>query len=77
MSDVILGLVLPIPICCAVSIIVVCCRIYCELLRDATVETENPIVAATGTGAATATTATVATVAKEADLKEEECTDPI
>lgn len=66
MSDVILGLVLPIPICCAVSIIVVCCRIYCELLRDATVETENPILAAT-----------VVAAKAEADPKEEECTDPI
>jgi hypothetical protein len=70
MSDVILGLVLPIPIGCAVSIIVMCCKIYCELVRDATVETENPIVAATAakTGAAEAGTA---------DTKEEECTDPI
>jgi len=64
MSDVILGLVLPIPICCAVSIIVVCCRIYCEILRDAAVETKNPIVAVTA-------------VTIEAAAEEEECTDPI
>jgi hypothetical protein len=72
MSDVILGLVLPIPIGCALSIIVMCCKIYCELWRDATIETENPIVAA---GATAATAKTEA--GTEEDPKEEECTDPV
>ena len=43
MSDVILGLVLPIPICFAISICIMCCKLYCELVRDATAHTENPI----------------------------------
>ena len=75
MSDVILGLVLPIPIGCALSIIVMCCKIYCELWRDATVETENPIAVATAATVGTAKTE-AGTVATE-DPKEEECTDPI
>ena len=73
MSDVILGLVLPIPIGCALSIIVICCKIYCEILRDAPIETENPIVAARAATAATETTE----AKTETDPKEEECTDPI
>jgi hypothetical protein len=72
MSDVILGLVLPIPIGCALSIIVMCCKIYCELWRDATVETENPIAVA---GATAATAEKPATTTP--DPKEEECTDPV
>jgi len=74
MSDVILGLVLPIPIGCALSIIVMCCKIYCELWRDAAVETENPIVVAT---AATAVAAKTEAAAETADPTDEECTDPI
>jgi len=74
MSDVILGLVLPIPIGCALSIIVMCCKMYCELIRDAAIKTENPIVAA---GAGAGAVKTGAAKAAEADPKEEECTDPV
>jgi hypothetical protein len=72
MSDVILGRVLPIPIGCALSIVVMCCKIYCELVRDATIETENPIVAATAVAAKAETLVTATT-----GQKEEECTDPV
>ena len=44
MSNVILGLTLPIPVACAISIIIMWCKAYFQVKREDALEKQNPIV---------------------------------
>ena len=63
MSNVILGLTLPIPIACAISIIILCCKAYWHTKKEEikASESENP----------------TAQVAHTPVQKDDECTDPV
>ena len=63
MSNVILGLTLPIPIACAISIIIICCKAYWHTKKEEmkASENENPI----------------AQVVLIPVQKDDECTDPV